>query len=261
MLNTIKTLFPKVLLVLTGVNPLTAETNFFLMNIPLDTGQQSSVVFFTNPSSKVPVPLCLTDDDYNTSNLDLLAQKVCTFSKFPTFLKTDLVKPSAAMNLSQESYSKVFCYHGFDKSISCSRSSSSPRPCSLLHVTCGACHSNVILQPNSSLQVMSPLYPVLQPGLMCQYDFFLAKCITADISIELADLRLDPAQSSPSGQQNYTNSFVQILSGDSVSDLKSVGIICGDVFDSRESSIFKLKHTIVRILLVAGYSHYYCIVV
>jgi len=247
--NKFSHIFPILLYI---VNSVTSETNFFLMNIPLNTGEQSSVVFFTNQSSKLPVPLCLTEN-YDTSITNILAQQVCTFSKFPTFLTTSWVKPSAAVNISQESYSKMICYYGFDHSIVCSRSSSIPSPCSLLHVTCGPCHHNLILQPDSTIQVKSPLYPVFQPGLMCQYDFHLAQGVIADISLEFTDLSLNLARSSPSGQQQRcSDSFVQILSGDSFSDMRSVATLCGDLVDSREMDAFEIRNNIVRIVLVAG---------
>ena len=98
---------------------------------------------------------------------------------------------------------------------------------------------------------MSPLYPVLQPGLVCQYDLQLPQDISADISIEIADLSLAPAQSSQLGY-HCVNSFVHILSGFSFSELKSVATLCGEVFYPGKSSFFKLNNNVVRLLLVGG---------
>jgi len=239
-------------LVMSRVKPEPPETNFFLVSIPLKTGLQSSVVFFTNSYSKKPEPLCLNDDVQTSSNKNLLAHKLCTDSKFSTFLQTSLVKPSSVLGYSSdETSSALSCYQDNYYDIVCNRSTSSHGSCSLLHVACGACHHHVNLQPNSSLQLVSPLYPVLQPGLVCQYDLQLPQGVSADISIEIADLSLAPAEVSQSGK-HCVNSFLHILSGETFISLESVASLCGEVYFPEGSSFFRLKNSVVRLLLVSG---------
>eukprot|EP00092_Neocalanus_flemingeri_P016379 GFUD01017728.1.p1 GENE.GFUD01017728.1~~GFUD01017728.1.p1 ORF type:complete len:539 (-),score=110.27 GFUD01017728.1:24-1640(-) len=227
------------------------ETNFFLMNIPLNAaGQQSSVVFYTNSSSNNAEPLCLYENS-NSSNLALLAHKICTASQFPTFLQASLVRPTLTFSQTFETVSALSCHQDDLYEIVCNRSSTRPSPCSFLQVTCGACHHHVQLQPNTSLQLMSPLYPVLQPGLICQYDLNLPRDVRADIFIKVADLSLDPAKSSGS-EEHCVNSFVHILSGATFSDLTSIATICGEVFYPGESSFYKVRNSVVRLMLVGG---------
>ena len=128
-------------LVMSRVKPEPPETNFFLVSIPLKTGLQSSVVFFTNSYSKKPESLCLNDDFQISPNKNLLAHKLCTDSKFSTFLETSLVKPSLVLGYSsEETPSALSCYQDDYYDIVCNRSTSSHGSCSLLHVACGACH-------------------------------------------------------------------------------------------------------------------------
>ena len=98
---------------------------------------------------------------------------------------------------------------------------------------------------------MSPLYPVLQPGLVCQYDLQLPQGTGADISIEIADLSLAPAEASHSGE-HCVNSFLHILSGESFSGLESVATLCGEVYYPVGSSFFNMSSSSVRLMLVAG---------
>ena len=79
--------------VFSRVKPEPPETNFFLVSIPLSTGLQSSVVFFTNSHSTGPEPLCLNDESSKSTNIALLAHKLCTDSKFTISLQAYLVKP------------------------------------------------------------------------------------------------------------------------------------------------------------------------
>eukprot|EP00092_Neocalanus_flemingeri_P039697 GFUD01043229.1.p1 GENE.GFUD01043229.1~~GFUD01043229.1.p1 ORF type:complete len:504 (-),score=81.26 GFUD01043229.1:104-1615(-) len=231
-------------------NPEPPETNFFLVNIPYSSGFQISVVFFTDSFSKIPEPLCLNEDP-KSSDVSHLAHMICTASKFPTFLETSLVKPSSVLSYRLETPSALSCHQDEFYEIVCNRSSSSPGPCSLLQVTCGACHHHVQLKPSSSLQLKSPLYPVLQPGLVCQFDLLLPQDISADISIEIADLSLDQAKSSHSGE-HCVNSFVHILSGSTFLELRSIATLCGDVVYPGMSSFFKVTNSVVRLLLVGG---------
>jgi len=241
-------------LLMSRMRPEPPETNFFLTSIPLITGLQSSVVFFTNSYSTRPEPLCLKNDDYRSASANLLAHKLCTEAKFSTFLQASLVSSDSALGHSSEisTYSELSCHQDDYYDIVCNRSSSSNSgSCSLLQVTCGACHKHVSLQPNSSLQLMSPLYPVLQPGQVCQYDLQLAQGVSADITLEITDLSLAPAKPSHSGVYCVA-SFLHILSGQSFSELESLATLCGEVYYPARTSYYRVTDSVVRLMLVSG---------
>jgi len=241
-------------LLMSRMRPEPPETNFFLTSIPLITGLQSSVVFFTNSYSTRPEPLCLKNDDYRSASANLLAHKLCTEAKFSTFLQASLVSSDSALGHSSEisTYSELSCHQDDYYDIVCNRSSSSNSgSCSLLQVTCGACHKHVSLQPNSSLQLMSPLYPVLQPGQVCQYDLQLAQGVSADITLEITDLSLAPAKPSHSGV-HCVASFLHILSGQSFFELESLATLCGEVYYPGGTSYYRVTDSVVRLMLVSG---------
>ena len=130
-------------LLMSRMRPEPPETNFFLTSIPLRTGLQSSVVFFTNSYSTRPEPLCLKNDDYKSASANLLAHNLCTEAKFSTFLQASLVSSDSALGYSSEitTSSELSCHQDDYYDIVCNRSSSSNSgSCSLLQVTCGACH-------------------------------------------------------------------------------------------------------------------------
>ena len=246
-------LLVSLVLVIGRIRPDPPETNFFLLDIAISDEHQNSAVFFTDSFSTQPEPLCIPEDDPKSASISLLAHKICTASKFPTFIATALVPSSSVTSLTQDVSSHVTCLQDEYFEIVCSRYRTSPRPCSFLQVTCGPCHYHVHLQPNSSVQLMSPLYPVLQPGLVCQYDLQLPQDISADISIEVADLSLNPAQSSPSGQ-HCVSSFLHILGGATFLELKSIATLCGLLHYPSDLSYYKIDESSVRLLMVAGSS-------
>ena len=145
-------------LVLSRVKPEPPETNFFLVSIPLNTGLQSSVVFFTNSYSTKPEPLCLNDESPKSPIISLLAHKLCTDSKFTTSLQAFLVKPTLTLGYNSENTSsELSCSQDDYYEIVCNRSSSSLKSYSLLQVTCGlwslpfACHSPTQFQPSADV--------------------------------------------------------------------------------------------------------------
>jgi len=229
-----------------SMRPEPPETNFFTMSIPLNTGEQQSVVFFTNSYSTKPELLCLE----HNSVVDLLAHKLCKDSKFSTSVETSLLLPDAALGYSSDiTSSKLSCYQDQYYEISCNRSSSHSSSCSLLQVNCGACYSHISLHPNSSIQLLSPLYPVLQPGLVCQYDLELGQGVAADISLQISDLSLAPAEASSAGAHPHCfNSFLHVLGGASFTELDSVAVLCGEL--PRHLAV--TDSVVVRLILVSG---------
>jgi len=231
------------------------ETNFFLKNLSLGSGPQQPVVFFTNSNSTKPELLCLQHSYSKPHSVDLLAHKLCADSNSSTAVDTSLVLPHTAPGLSTESSlitSELSCHQDEYFEIFCNRSVSSVSSCSILQVTCGACHKHVSLQPNSSLQLLSPLYPVLQPGLVCQYDLELGHDTAADIAIEITDLSLAQPEHSQSGNKYCLHSFLHLLSGKSFKELKSFARLCGEVYFPRGQSYFRVTDPVVRLMLVTG---------
>jgi len=230
------------------------ETNFFLKNLSLESGPQQPVVFFTNSNSTKPELLCLQNSYSKPHSVDLLAHKLCADSNFSTPVDTSLFLPNTASGLSTESSfitSELSCHQDEYFEISCNRSVSSG-PCSILQITCGACHKHVSLQPNSSLQLLSPLYPVLQPGLVCQYDLELGHDTAADIAIEITDLSLAQPEQSLTGNKHCLHSFLHLLSGESFKELKSFARLCGEVYFPTGQSYFRVTDPVVRLMLVTG---------
>lgn len=228
-----------------SLRPEPPETNFFTMSIPLNTGEQQSVVFFTNSYSTRPELLCLE----HSSVADLLAHKLCMDSKFSTSVETSSLLPDAALGYSSDiTSSQLSCYQDQYYEISCNRSSSHSSSCSLLQVSCGACYSHISLHPNTSIQLLSPLYPVLQPGLVCQYDLELGQGVAADISLQIADLSLAPAEASQAGAHPHCfNSFLHVLSGASFTELDSLAVLCGEM-----PRYLTVTDSVVRLMLVSG---------
>ena len=242
-------------IVMSIMMPEPPETNFFLKNLSLDGDLQHSVVFFTNSNSTKPELLCLQHSHTKPHSVDLLAHKLCADSNSSTPVDASLVFPIELSGLSMESSyisSELSCSQDEYFEISCNRSLTSVPSCSFLQVTCGACHKHVSLQPNSSLQIMSPLYPVLQPGLVCQYDLELAHDTASDIAIEITDLSLPQPEPSRSGTYHCLHSFLHLLSGTSFEELKSFARLCGEVYFPNGQSYFKTTYPVVRLMLVTG---------
>ena len=61
----------------------------------------------------------------------------------------------------------------------------------LVQLTCSSCHFHASLPPvNTSLAVLSPLYPVLQPDYIYKYDFFSDSPPPQDVSLHIEDINL-----------------------------------------------------------------------
>lgn len=236
--------------VICKVKPAPPETKFFLYDEEGTIPKQ--VVHFTNSASIRPQTLCVKYESgsRSNSNLDLLAFKLCKEKGYASALNNKFLDPENFTDLSHSS--SIVCSQEEDYEINCSRSVESYVPCKILQVDCGPCHASFILKPNSSVRFGSPLYPILQPGLVCQYDFHLPKDINAELSLEILDLSLPVGFMSTEGH-HCIDSFLHILSGQAKNSLKSVATLCGDIRYPFESRLFKLgSSSIVKFMLVTG---------
>lgn len=73
---------------------------------------------------------------------------------------------------------------------------------SVVSVTCSSCHAHTELRPNTSLALRSPLYPVLQPGHICEYELFMDTA--SDLSLEVEDISL-PGHQHAQGHDSKSN--------------------------------------------------------
>jgi len=242
------------ILVIEVRKPAPPETRFFLKNATLNSSSNhQQVVFFTDSSSTEPEILCLDEIHLQRGDWNLLVHRLCKDEGFATASNTEFLAQShltdyqflsnisSIISCSQNEYFEIMCDRSVVKSVSCN----------FLHVECGPCHHMYKLKPNSSIQISSPLYPILQPGLVCQYDLHLLSNQNSEISIEINDLSLPVGKPTSDGHQ-CVSSFLHVLSGDAKS-LKSVVTLCGDVRYPFKSSTVNLGFTsFVKILLVTG---------
>ena len=121
----------------------------------------------------------------------------------------------------------------------------------LISIDCGSCHPHIQLSPNSTITLESPLYPVLQPDMICQYDLELDKEVAADISIVIDDLNLAPPQLTHSHKDSghCISSYLHILSGINMEQMDSIAMLCGD---ARQDKITLQKQNMVKLQLVSG---------
>jgi len=220
------------------------DASFILTPIQSHSGLSLPIIFFSTPLLK---PLCITSTSVNS--LPMLAHKICKSTRFQTFTNYTLVNPSSvSVDTRELSNSNISCNQSSSYNTSCSITTMSS-PChSFLSLECGSCHSHVHLTPNSSIILESPLYPVLQPDMICQYDLKLDEEVSADITIDIDDLSLPPPQYSSSHSGHCITSYLHILSGSSFSQMNSLATLCGE-----GSNIFNLRlQNVLRFQLVTG---------
>ena len=101
------------------------------------------------------------------------------------------------------SASEVSCHQTENYETVCNVSSSVEAECQhLVQLTCSSCHFHASLPPvNTSLAVLSPLYPVLQPDYICEYDFFSDS--PQDVSLHIEDINLPGHQYSQGHDSEY----------------------------------------------------------
>ena len=160
------------------------------------TGRSLDLVF-TAPHQ----PLCTSRDSIN--NPSLLGQYVCSRAGYSTF-----------SHLSFANISSVNVEHGEGRasSVSCSQSDMSyhisceVRPLvsaceEVVGITCSSCHTHLPARPGSSITLTSPLYPVLQPDFICDYELISESDQALDFTLAISDLSL------PSPHYSQANGF------------------------------------------------------
>ena len=134
-------------------------------------------------------PLCLSGAE-DRATLSLLVQSVCRDAGFTTFtdFHVDSMRPRG--DLEQKlTTSEVSCQQTEAYATLCSVTPSVEECQFLVQLTCGSCHYHAELpEINTSLSVLSPLYPVLQPGYICEYDFFGDS--SQDVGLYIEDINL-----------------------------------------------------------------------
>ena len=179
-------LLPLVLFILlsTALTPVTSE----LVISPLQarSGISLDLIFLSlGPRHQ---PLCLSGVE-ERSTLSLLIQSVCRDAGFTTFtdfghVHVDSIRPRGDLEENLTT-SEVSCQQTEAYDTLCSVTPSVEECQFLVQLTCGSCHFHSDLPAvNTSLSVLSPLYPVLQPGYICEYDFFSDSAQNVGIYIE-----------------------------------------------------------------------------
>ena len=149
---------------------LTAQPPPLISPYRLPTGPSLSLLYLPGPA---PAPLCVSPGSAPT--LPLLAHSACQAAGFPASASHALVPPPAGLVIANSTTNQVVeCSQAVvgDYSVSCRLKPATPPSLScssLVSVTCSTCHTHLSLAPNTSLTIASPLYPVLQPGLLCDW--------------------------------------------------------------------------------------------
>ena len=186
------------------VTPLTSE--LVISPWQARSGISLNLVFLSpGPGKK---PLCLSGTE-ESATLSLLVQSVCRDAGFTTFTDFSLVhvnsmRPRSGHEMNQTA-SEVNCEQTEDYDTRCRVSPSEGAECQyLVQLTCGSCHFHSDLPAvNTSLSVLSPLYPVLQPGYICEYDFFSDSA--QDVGLYIEDINLPDHQYS----QGHDSEFLK----------------------------------------------------
>ena len=158
-----------------------------------------------------PRPLCLpggvAEGVAARANLALLVHSVCRDAGFTTFsdfslVHVDSVRPRGDLE-EVTSASEFSCHQTESYATVCNVSSSVEAECQhLVQLTCSSCHFHASLPPvNTSLAILSPLYPVLQPDYICEYDFFSDS--PQDVSLHIEDINLPGHQYSQGHDSEY----------------------------------------------------------
>ena len=120
----------------------------------------------------------------------LFAQHVCTTAGFRTFSELRFVHVTN-VNVEPAQAVAVRCQQSRSSyEISCELSSQETACQYVIAVTCSSCHHQLPVSPGSSLSVASPLYPVLQPDLICVYELVSQSDVPLHFTVTVTDLSL-----------------------------------------------------------------------
>ena len=136
--------------------------------------------------------------------------------------------------------------------IRCRRQGQGRRRCRPLQVSCGGCQRNLTVSPGTSLQLTSPLYPHLMPGLVCLWDLEVEEIGSAsrlDLGLEVTDLSLGDEETC-----EISTSSLHILAGPGGEEsLESKATLCGNQEGEPERYNFtNMKHLQLRFVSGEG---------
>lgn len=225
-----------------------SDPNFHLTHTKSSTGLGLSLLHTSYNDTVQPV--CITKSSVN--DLPLLAHSICRSAKFATYRSYSLVNLTHVdVGMEDLMLSTIYCSQSPSFNTSCSYILS-PSSCqSLINIECGSCHPHIQLSANTNVTLKSPLYPILQPDMICQYDLELDKEIVADISIEIDEISLAPPQQTHSHVDggHCVSSYLHILSGNKVDQMDSIAMLCGN---SKPNKINLKWQSFVKLQLVSG---------
>jgi len=203
---------------------------------------------FTSPHQ----PLCTSRDSVNDP--ELFGQYVCTLAGFKTFSQLGFAhKSDVNVELNGTSTSQVNCSQSKSYEISCwvTGLSEQQSDCEyLVSLTCSSCQDLLQVSPGTSLSLTSPLYPVLQPDFICEYELTSRSDLALDWTVSLTDLSLPAPHFSQSESGHCLQSFVQIEAGNSRDSMTSLSSLCGQT--SSLQTISSTSTTRLRLLFVSG---------
>jgi len=167
------------------------------------------------------------------SQLEMLAHSVCKKDGYQTFDSVSPLSPffSNINPVLEVIPSDINCEQAENFEISCNRSDTPGRlsrspllgsGCRLFEVKCGSCDTHRHVFQNQTYYLNSPVYPRLQPGLVCEYDLESWFGV-ADMEINIKDVSLGEV----SDNNHCGSSFLHILAGSSLENLYSVKTLCG----------------------------------
>ena len=152
------------------------------------SGLSVDLIFSTTPDHQ---PLCLADGQISDRNLQLVSHHVCRDSGFTTFSSYGLVHRQAVRSRDlPDNSSVVTCAQSQQYQTTCNITRGQDTCQYLVQVTCSSCHYHYSISPNSNITIQSPLYPVLQPNFICEYDFFVESSVDTDVDLLINDLSL-----------------------------------------------------------------------
>ena len=183
--------------------------DLFLAPAQIDNWKHRKHIYIARSSSQlgkqISNDLCLSIQEKgnvsftNPQMPEMFAQKMCQDLKYQTakryFYKQ--VDPVKKFNILNQTFSKVNCDQNEDFTISCDLENLRPlgqdETCSVLLVECGSCEHNIDMfyerwRNRTHFSLQSPLYPRLQPGSVCQWEFDSSGRSRTDYIVNVTDL-------------------------------------------------------------------------
>ena len=161
------------------------DLGMIMMPVQLVTGHSVNIVYnnynMASDSFNNYQPLCLTAKETTREqrNLQLLSQQICRSQGFKTYQNFGFVHKSqlrTGVEMIEANSSIVICNQNHLYEIVCEiiEEHNNDTECQYyLSLQCSMCHFHNSLGNSSSLSISSPLYPVLQPNNICDYDIKL----------------------------------------------------------------------------------------